>query len=110
MKKEIEVIDEETWLARQGASRMDLGDPAIHRQPGGTPKSIAKNAQNQARKDHALIARRTELREQYEELVRVGEIRPPTRLERLAAIAKGHPDNPSVQAARRLLAKHTQSF
>lgn len=41
----------------------------------------------------------------YRAEIAAGRIREPTRLERLEARANGHPDNPSVIAARNVLAK-----
>lgn len=41
----------------------------------------------------------------YSDGVAAGLYREPTRIERLTRTAQGHDDNPSVQAARRLLAK-----
>ena len=45
------------------------------------------------------------MRQEYEAAVEAGDVRPPTRIERLKATANGHPDNASVQAARRILSK-----
>ena len=44
--------------------------------------------------------------QEYDQLSAEGKIRPPTRNERLIQIARGHEDNASVQAARRLCEKH----
>ena len=46
-----------------------------------------------------------EMHQEYEAAVEAGDVRPPTRIERLKATANGHPDNASVQAARRILSK-----
>ena len=99
------MIDLEPWLTEQGASELDIGEPAMHRQPRSTPKSRHRLAKLQNGKDAALCARRAELRAEYERLVAAGELRPRTRRERLEDTAAGHPDNPSVQAARRILAR-----
>jgi hypothetical protein len=52
-----------------------------------------------------LQAARNETARLYREAVARGDIREPTSDESLAATAAGHPDNLSVQAARRVLAK-----
>lgn len=49
---------------------------------------------------------RDALRIEYNRLVEAGGIRPPTYIEALIKKACGHEDNLSVQAARRVLAKH----
>lgn len=61
--------------------------------------------ERQAELDRELIERRNVLRKEYQEKVQSGEIRPPTRIERLIEYANGHPDNMQTQAARRLLEK-----
>ena len=42
---------------------------------------------------------------EYWKKVEAGELRPLTEVERTLRAAKGHPDNPSVQAARRMAEK-----
>jgi hypothetical protein len=54
--------------------------------------------------------RRNELRQSYADEVEAGTVRPPSRVERLKRTAQGHPDNESVQAARRLLKKMGYSW
>ena len=51
-------------------------------------------------------AERDELRVEYDELVKAGHVRPPTRLERLSATAKGTGE--AAEAARRILASQYQ--
>lgn len=46
----------------------------------------------------------------YEQLLAAGTIRRLGRRERLEEVASGHPDNPSTQAARRLLAAWDQAI
>ena len=43
--------------------------------------------------------------DEYNTLVERGEVRPLTSVERSVRTANGHPDNPCVQAARRMCAK-----
>ena len=50
------------------------------------------------------------IRKQYNQEIELGAIRPSTRNERLIETAKGHPDNLSVQAARRILEKNGISW
>jgi hypothetical protein len=98
-------MDEETYLATNGASRQDFGEPALHRQPRAKPDQIEKNANRQLEKDYELSARRDQLRKEYADKVASGEIRPLTRTEKLIQNANGHEDNESTQAARRILKK-----
>jgi hypothetical protein len=80
-----------------------MGDAALHRQPGSTPKSRDAAARRQWAIDCKWQALRDRLRAEYAAEVAAGRIRPPTRRERLERTAAGHPDNPSTHAARRLL-------
>ena len=99
-------MDEETYLSINGASRQDIGDSAFHKNKGNhSDKTWSKMLNAQAEKDRSLIAKRSELREEYWQKVKKGEIRELTRNERLIATAKGNPDNECTIAARRLLDK-----
>ncbi len=105
---EIKIIEEETYLSINGASRQDIGDAAFHKNKGNnSDKTWSKMVNAQAEKDRNLIKRREELRKEYWEKVNTGELRPPTRFEKLITIANGHPDNESVIAARRILDKNS---
>jgi hypothetical protein len=77
--------------------------------PGGRTRMSQKqvgrmNATVEQQKAKIREAREL-LEADYNQKVAAGELRPPTRLERMKATAAGHPDNPSVQAARRIVAK-----
>jgi hypothetical protein len=100
------VRDFEQWAAMQGASRQDIGDAGLHRNTrADSPRVWNRKLKQQAVKDAALVERRVALREQYRQLLASGELREMTKFERLEFTAAGHPDNPNVQAARRLLEK-----
>lgn len=101
-----EEIDFETYAARQGASRLSFGDPALH----GSAQSVARStwrrfAKTQAERDAQLQARRDQLRAEYQQAVARGEIKPPSRIAQFRQVASGHPDRADVQAARRILAR-----
>ena len=101
------VMDIETYLSINNASRQDIGDSALHKNKGNnSDKTWAKIVNRQLQKDIELCELRDKLRNEYNEKVLKGEIRPPTRIEKLISIAKGHSDNESVQAARRILSKN----
>lgn len=82
-----------------------IGEPALHVQVGASQKDRDKRAKAQWIRDGKIIARREELRREYDERVSAGEIRTPSRTERYIAAANGHPENESTQAARRILKK-----
>jgi hypothetical protein len=102
--KEPLVIDEETFFAMNGAGRNEIGDSALHKniQEGKAKRDMLKR---QSKKDLEIIEKRDKLRKEYNDKVTSGEIRPPTRIERLHETANGIEDNEAVQAARRLLQK-----
>lgn len=96
----------EQFATANGAHRGDMGDAGTHkrsrRQSDKQWQRMLRPVNEQA---DALLARRDALRMQYAEAVERGDVRPPTRLERLQAAAAGHPDLPATQAARRILAR-----
>lgn len=101
-----DVMDEETYLSIKGASRQDIGDSAFHKNKGNhSDKTWSKMIDAQSEKDRKLIIKREELRKEYWQKVENGELRPPTRNEKLIATANGNPDNECTIAARRLLEK-----
>lgn len=103
---EIPVIEEEEYLAIHGASRQGFGDSALHKNRGGaSDKTWTKIIDAQAKKDRELMDLREKLRAEYAEKVAKGEIRPPSRYEKLISTAQGNPDREDVQAARRILEK-----
>jgi len=98
------IIDEETYLAINGASRQNIGDAALHKNRGGrSDKAWRKIVDAQAKKDHELIIKRAKLREEYRRKVDSGEIKTPSRFETLWHTAQGNEENVAVQAARRIL-------
>jgi len=100
----IQVIDEETYLTINGASRQDIGDSALHKNIG-TGRAKKQVIEHQSKLDRDLLIRREQLRQEYQAKVSSGEIRPPNRIEKLISTSQGNPDNASVLAARRLLEK-----
>lgn len=74
------------------------------------PHGITESQQKKLRKANAIalekgIAESKASSIAYNEAVKSGKIRPPTRIESLIAKAKGNPDNEGVKAARRVLTK-----
>jgi hypothetical protein len=105
-KREPVVMDEESYLSQNGAGRGQIGEAALHRSSERkSEKTHRRQVEAQAQKDREIIVRRAELREEYRAKVAAGEIRPPSAKEEIIAKANGHPDNASVQAARRIAEK-----
>lgn len=98
------VMTEEEYLASKGYGRQGFGDVALAK---GNYRNRAGQAilARQNRKDVEYQNRRTELRDEYNMLVRSGKIREPSIVEQLLKAAKGRSENESVKAARRALAK-----
>lgn len=98
------VMTEEEYLASKGYGRQGFGDVALAK---GNYRNRAGQAilSRQNRKDVEYQNRRTELRAEYNMLVRSGKIREPSIVEQLLKAAKGRSENESVKAARRALAK-----
>ena len=107
----MKVMSEEEYLALHEASYLKGAEPALHRLPGGLPKSrkgkILEKVQSRMLD---VERRRNELRQSYADEVEAGTVRPPSHVERLKRTAQGHPDNESVQAARRLLKKKGEDY
>jgi transketolase len=102
----VPAITEENYLARHGAP-FAFGDAALHKtHTRMSHKQWDRQVKQQVRKDAGLAAKREALRAEYQAKLAAGELRHPTRRESLEKTAAGHPDNESVQAARRLLAKY----
>lgn len=99
------VCTEEQYLARHGVGRDRIGDAGLHKAHTRiSRKQWDKKVQHQGEIDQQVISIRDKLREEYRQKEATGELRPPTRIERLQSIAAGHSDNEAVQAARRILA------
>jgi len=103
--KKISVMDEETYLSINGADRQDIGDSALHKNlPYGKVRD--RILDRQAKKDTELIEKRDRLRKEYREKIDRGELREPTRFEKLVNTAHGMSEKEAVQAARRILKKN----
>lgn len=103
----MEVLSLDQFLAQHGVSA-PISDYMFDklRIPHGLTarqeQQLHKDAYNYATEYHN---KRDAAIEEYERLVAEGKIRKPTIIEEALRKAHGHPDNPSVQAARRCLLK-----
>lgn len=101
------VMSEQEYLDRAGVGSVmsDYMIDKIKLRNGTSQRqrqAMEREAQK-ARKDYA--DRRAAVKAEYAEKVSRGELRPPSMVESLMRTAHGHPDNASVQSARRLLKK-----
>lgn len=111
---DVPAMTEEEYLASKG-----LGSPMSDymldkmRIPHGeTSRQMAKRKQEAERAMEEHAAQKETARKEYREKIANGELREPTkeeaeqkRIDALVKTANGHDDNPSVQAARRVLDK-----
>lgn len=99
------VTNESDFIAKLGIPGF-LEDHSYYT-PGTSSKAATRRRIKQLQDEQNKIMKaRDSARAAFRAMITSGEIRLMTRLEKLQATAKGHADNPSVQAARRLLAKH----
>ena len=98
--------DFEQYASEKWASFNDIWDASLHRWSKNMSERSKKSALNlQAEKDKKLTEKRAELQKEYNEKKESWEIQEMTRQEKLENTAKWHPDNPAVQAAKRILEK-----
>ncbi len=71
----------------------------------GTQRGHERFKKECANVEREYQKRRLEAIGEYNSLVESGQVRPLTPIERTIRKANGHPDNPSVQAARRMCIK-----
>lgn len=106
VKNETPKLTLEQYVAQQGHSMHYDGQLDKVRMPHGETESQARKRLKQVSAEiKAHGERLAELRQEYEDKVASGEIQKPSKLDSLLRQAHGHPDNPSVQAARRVLTK-----
>jgi hypothetical protein len=105
MENKAKPVSRESFMAQQGAASMGHSEPALHRLPGVKDNRKQELIAGQAEKATEWQSKRDTASTQYDEAVQRGEVREPTRIERLATAAGGHLDNESTQAAIRLLSK-----
>lgn len=103
------VMTFDQFMALKGLDGTPDVDSHIHAGLRCAPQTKTYKRWNRAELER-LQTRRDEMREDamrlYAKAIESGEIREPTRRERLSITASGNPDNPSVRAARNLLKKN----
>ena len=103
----MEVLSLDQFLAQHGVSA-PISDFMIDKLK--IPHGLTARQEQQFHKEaeaarNAYHNKRDAAIEEYERLMAEGKIRKPTMIEEYLRKAQGHPDKPSVQAARRCLLK-----
>ena len=104
----MQIMDLEEFLAKEGCAFAASGyclDKLRSNRTIRTERGKRRFAKECAEAEEKYQVKRNALIEEYNKLVETGEIRPLTSIERTIRKANGHPDNPSVQAARRICEK-----
>lgn len=111
---DVPAMTEEEYLASKGlgAPMSDYMLDKMRIPHGETARQMAKRKQEAERAMEEHAAQKEAARKEYREKIANGELREPTkeeaeqkRIDALVKTANGHDDNPSVQAARRVLDK-----
>lgn len=100
---DVPILSEDEYLNLNGANFMNGAEFALHK--GKYDKSKAKNIDLSLKKMEENNLIRDNLRKEYAEKVKSGEIKNPTQIEKLIRSANGNIDNESTKAAIRSLEK-----
>lgn len=97
----------EEYLARKGlvSPVCEYNLDKVRLPHGETDRQRKQRIKASAAAQNEYSAQRKAAIQEYKEKVGQGEIIPKTTIEKTLSMAQGHPDNPSVQAARRVLEK-----
>lgn len=95
----------EGYALSKGVSPSPFTEPGMHARGHANDTAWRRNMKRMAEQSHAHALKMGMLREEYENLISLGEIRPPTYSEKLIATAQGNPDLSATQSARRLCEK-----
>lgn len=98
-------LTEEEYLSVKGYGAQGIGDVALHKGKQRTLRQQNMLADKYLNDMRSYSFKREQLRQEYKALVSKGKITPPNNIDRLLKTAKGHSDNESVKAARRILEK-----
>ena len=105
---EMQVMDLEDYLAKKGLAFAMSGyclDKLRSNRQIRTERGRRRFEKECHDAEKEYQERRSKATEEYNALVESGQVRPLTSIERTIRRANGHPDNPSVQAARRMCEK-----
>lgn len=95
------------YLGRKGVSSPLSGymDDKMRIPHGETQRQTERRQKEAAHARAEYEKKREAARAEYKALVDSGKVRPPTEMEKRLKIAQGRPENPAVQAARRVLTR-----
>lgn len=107
MADEPKVMSQEEFLGRRGlaSSISGWGIDKMKLPHGETQRQRSRRLRECEQKISEYHDKRNKAIREYNELVEQGKIRKPTTIEATLLKAQGHPDLPSVQAARRMCYK-----
>jgi hypothetical protein len=97
--------DIEHYLGSKGYGFSGFGELAMHKGQQCSPKMQDRLVNFQDAKNVEYLQKREELRKEYKEKLKRGEIQEYTIIEKLIISANGHPDLEQTQAAKRVLRK-----
>ncbi len=95
----------EEYLGKKGLRSpvCDYGLDKVRLPHGETARQRERRLKESVESQNEYAAQRCAAIREYREKVNKGEIVPKTAMERRLDVARGHPDNPATQAARRIL-------
>ncbi|MGH2340629.1 PLxRFG domain-containing protein [Segnochrobactraceae bacterium EtOH-i3] len=106
-----EAIDFEDFARRRGIDPKGYTEPGLHNSMNHVSRTSHRRMMAELSEKMAInSAALKQARADYDAEVAAGAVRPLTTLERRQRIARGHPDNAATQAARRMLAKHGETW
>lgn len=103
------VMSEQQYLASKGVGNIVsdyMVDKTVVRKPAFSQHWDERSNKNLKAAQDKYYAKRNQAKREYQRLVSSGKVRPPSVAEKAWNNAHGLSENRSVQAARRLLAKH----
>lgn len=103
------VMSEQQYLASKGVGNIAsdyMMDKTVVRKPAFSQHWDERSNKNLKAAQDKYYTKRNQAKREYQRLVSSGKVRPPSEAEKMWNNAHGLSENRSVQAARRLLAKH----
>ena len=104
-KSKTQSLEEYLWERRLSAPMSDYLIDKLRIPHGLTERQRKKFEKDADKARNEYFNKREAAIKEYNEKVKSGEILKPGKYDKLLKTARGHSDNPSVQAARRALAK-----
>lgn len=96
------VMTEDEYLASKGYRDSFCSEQTLHKRIQTTACQQEKSLNFNIERSKKYLTERTAIKKEYQSLLDRGEIRQPTRVERIIKAANGHPELESTRAARRI--------